>query len=619
MINPMPPAFIFIVGAIFLPVLRERRLRQVFQLLIPAVAFIDLLYMTQGTYWSYHFLGYELIFGRVDKLSLCFGYVFVLIAFLGMTYALHIREVGQQVAAFLYIGSALGVTFAGDLFTLFGFWEIMAISSVFLIWHQRTIAALDAGFRYIMVHIFGGCALLAGIIIYVVNTGSIHFGLMEYGGLASQLILLGFIINAAVPPFHAWLSDAYPEATVTGAVFLSAFTTKSAVYVLARTFPGVELLMWLGAIMAVYGVVYAIMENDIRRLLSYHIISQVGYMVCGVGIGTEMGLNGSVAHAFCHILYKALLFMGTGAVIYVTGRRKVTELQGRNLYKQMPICLSLYLIAGFSISGVPLFNGFISKTMVVAAAGEIHRAPIHLLLHLASIGTFFSTTLKLPYGTWFGKLPEGEKIEETEEIEAKEPPLNMLTAMAMTAFLCIFIGCYPRVLYDILPHPVHYHPYAPYHVVATMQLLLFTAAAFWLFIDKLAGHATISLDTDWFYRKPGVLFLWFCVYPLQSLRLGLQGFLSRMVAGIVSLSKNPILLPEIAIRYIHLKIINSLYHISGPSEAKLDELKELQSRYAAIRNIGYDKDVYRRSIGFGVLVVITLLFVYGLIYVFTLR
>ncbi len=619
MINPMPPAFIFIVGAIFLPVLRERRLRQVFQLLIPAVAFIDLLYMAQGTYWGYHFLGYELIFGRVDKLSLCFGYVFVLIAFLGMTYALHIREVGQQVAAFLYIGSALGVTFAGDLFTLFGFWEIMAISSVFLIWHQRTIAALDAGFRYIMVHIFGGCALLAGIIIHVVNTGSIHFGLMEYGGLASQLILLGFIINAAVPPFHAWLSDAYPEATVTGAVFLSAFTTKSAVYVLARSFPGVELLMWLGAIMAVYGVVYAIMENDIRRLLSYHIISQVGYMVCGVGIGTEMGLNGSVAHAFCHILYKALLFMGTGAVIYVTGRRKVTELQGRNLYKMMPICLSLYLIAGFSISGVPLFNGFISKTMVVAAAGELHRPIIHLLLHLASIGTFFSTTLKLPYGTWFGKLPEGEKMKETEEIEAKEPPLNMLTAMAMTAFLCIFIGCYPRVLYDILPHPVHYHPYAPYHVVATMQLLLFTAAAFWLFIDKLAGHATISLDTDWFYRKPGVLFLWFCVYPLQGLRLGLQGFLSRMVAGVVSLSKNPILLPEIAIRYIHLKIINSLYHISGTSEAKLDELKELQSRYAAIRNIGYDKDVYRRSIGFGVLVVITLLFVYGLIYVFTLR
>jgi len=610
-INPIPPAFVFIIGAILIPIVRERRLRQLFQLLIPAIAFADLLYMGHGTYWSYHFLGYELIFGRVDKLSLCFGYVFVIIAFLGMFYALHVRDVGQHVAAFLYIGSALGITFAGDLFTLFAFWEIMAIASVFLIWLQRDTAALDAGFRYIMVHIFGGCVLLAGIIIHVVNTGSTHFGLIEYGGLASQLILLGFIINAAVPPLHAWLADAYPEATVTGAVFLSAFTTKSAVYVLLRAFPGVELLMWLGAIMAVYGVVYAIMENDIRRLLSYHIISQVGYMVCGVGIGTEMGLNGSVAHAFCHILYKALLFMGTGAVIHVTGRRKVTELQGRNLYKMMPICLSLYLIAGFSISGVPLFNGFVSKTMVVAAAGGIHSVPIHLLLHLASIGTFFSTTLKLPYGTWFGKAPEGEKIEE---IEAKEPPSNMLIAMGLAAFLCIFIGCYPRVLYDILPYSVHYHPYAPYHVAATMQLLLFTAAVFWLFIDKLGGHATISLDTDWFYRKPGMLLLWFCSHPLQRLRFGLQHLLSRMVANVAGLSKNPILLPEIAIRYIHLRIISRLYHIFGLSEDKLEELRELESRYDAIRKITYDKDVYRRPIGFGVLLAVVLLFLYGLIY-----
>ena len=616
MIEIVPPAFIFILGAILLPLLRERRLRQVFQLLIPVIAFIDLLYMPEGTYWLYNFLGYDLILGRVDKLAMCFGYVFVIVAFLGMIYALHVREVGQHVAAFLYIGSTLGVTFAGDIFTLFVFWEIMAVSSVFLIWYQREKPALDAGFRYIMVHIFGGCCLLAGIIIYVADTGSTHFGFIEYGGLASQLILLGFIINAAVPPFHAWLSDSYPEATVTGSIFLTAFTTKSAVYVLLRAFPGVELLVWLGAIMAVYGVVYAVLENDIRRLLAYHIISQVGYMVCGVGLGTEIGLNGSAAHAFCHILYKALLFMGMGAVIYVTGRRKVTELQGRNLYKMMPICLSLYLIAGFSISGVPLFNGFISKTMVVAAAGELHRPIIHLLLHLASIGTFLSTTLKLPYGTWFGRVPEGEKIEE---IEAKEPPLNMLIAMGLTAFLCIFIGCYPRVLYDILPYPVYYHPYASYHVVATIQLLLFTAAAFWLFIDKLGGHATISVDTDWFYRKPSVLLLWFCSNPLQDLRFRLQGFITKIVANVTILSKNPILLPEIAIRYIHLRIINRLYHAFELYEDKLDELKELQSRFDAIREMRYDENVYRRPIGFGVLVAVILLFLYGLIYFIKLR
>ena len=618
MIDIVPPAFIFILGAILLPFLRERRLRQVFQLLIPVIAFIDLLYMHKGTYWVYNFLGYDLILGRVDKLSMCFGYVFVIVAFLGMVYALHVREVGQHTAAFLYIGSTLGVVFAGDIVTLFVFWEIMAVSSVFLIWYQRDKAALDAGFRYIMVHIFGGCALLAGIIIHVSNTGSTQFGFIEYGGLASQLILLGFIINAAVPPFHAWLSDSYPEATVTGSIFLTAFTTKSAVYVLLRTFPGVELLVWLGAIMAVYGVVYAVLENDIRRLLAYHIISQVGYMVCGVGLGTEMAMNGASAHAFCHILYKALLFMGVAAVIQVTGRRKLTELQGRNLYKKMPICLSLYMIGGFSISAVPLFNGFVSKTMVVAAAGELHRPIIHLLLHLASIGTFLHTGLKLPYGTWFGRVPRGEKIEE-EEIEATEPPLNMLTAMAMAAFLCILTGVYPKILYTILPYPVHFHPYTSVNVVAMMQLLLLTAVAFWLYIDKLGGEPTISVDTDWFYRKPGLLLLWFCIHPLQNIRLALQKSVAGMVAGVTSLSKNPILLPEMALRYIHLKIINKLYHTSGLSEDKLDALRDLQSRVTAMRNIAYDENVYRRPIGLGVLIAIILLFLYGLIYFIRLR
>jgi multicomponent Na+:H+ antiporter subunit D len=616
MIEIVPPAFIFILGALLLPLLRDRRLRQVFQLLIPVVAFIDLLSMPEGTYWIYHFLGYELILGRVDKLSMCFGYVFVIMSFLGMVYALHVRDVGQHMAAFLYVGSTLGVTFAGDLFTLFAFWEIMAVSSVFLIWYQRDTAALDAGFRYIMVHLFGGCALLSGIIIYVTHTGSTDFGFMHYGGLGSQLILLGFIINAAVPPFHAWLSDAYPEATVTGSVFLTAFTTKSAVYVLLRAFPGVELLVWLGAIMAVYGVVYAVLENDIRRLLAYHIISQVGYMVCGVGLGSEMSINGSTAHAFCHILYKALLFMGAAAVIHVTGRRKLTELQGRNLYKMMPICLSLYMIGGFSISAVPLFNGFVSKTMVVAAAGELHRPIIHLLLHLASIGTFLHTGLKLPYGTWFGRVPAGEKVEE---IEANEPPLNMLIAMGMAAFLCIYTGIYPKVLYNLLPYPVSYHPYTSYHVVAMMQLLLLTAAAFWIYIDKLGGEATISIDTDWFYRKPGILLLWFCIHPLQNLRLGLQRSLAGMVAGVTGLSRNPILLPEIAIRYIHLKIINGIYHISGLSEDKLDTTRSLESKITELRKMTYDENVYRRPIGFGIIIVIILLFLYGLIYYLTLR
>jgi multicomponent Na+:H+ antiporter subunit D len=613
MINIVPPAFIFIFGALLLPFLRERRLRQIVQLIIPLIAFVDLLYMHHGTYWVYNFLGYDLILGRVDKLSMVFGYVFVIVAFLGMVYALHIKEYGQHVAAFLYIGSTLGVTFAGDFFTLFVFWEIMAVSSVFLVWYRKEKAALDAGFRYILVHIFGGCVLLAGIVIHISNTGDTYFSAIEYGGLGSKLILLGFIINAAVPPFHAWLSDAYPEGTVTGSVFLTAFTTKSAVYVLLRGFAGVEILVWLGAIMAIYGVVYAVLENDIRRLLAYHIISQVGYMVCGVGLGSEMAINGASAHAFSHILYKALLFMGAGAVIYVTGKRKMTELQGRNLYKKMPITLSLYMIGAFSISAVPLFNGFVSKTMVVAATGELHRPIIHLMLHLASIGTFLHTGLKLPYGTWFGKTKDEAGVIK-EELDAKEPPANMLIAMAMAALLCIITGVYPKVLYNLLPYTVYYHPYTSQHVLSMIQLLLLTGAAFWLYIDKLGGEPTVSVDTDWFYRKPGLFILWLCSHPLQNFRLRLQNSLTHMVSYFARLSKNPVLVPEILFRNVQLKLYSMSYHNPESAEDKLKTIKKIQHRIDALKEMSYNEDAYRRPAGAGVLVGIVFLCIYALIY-----
>src|SRR6266540_1531151 len=277
----------------------------------------------------------------------------------------------------------------------------MAISSALLVLLRREPSAVAAGFRYLLVHIFGGLILLAGILLHWSQVGSLAFGDMgaSSGGVAWAMILAAFLLNAAVPPLGAWLPDAYPEATVTGAVFMTAFTTKSAVYVLLRGYAGTELLVWLGAAMAIYGVVYAVLENDARRLLAYHIISQVGYMVCGVGIGTELALNGATAHAFAHILYKAVLFMGAGAVLEVTGRRKLSEMGG--LYKTMPVTLVLYMVGAFAISAVPLFSGFVSKSMVVSAAGDSHRTWVYLMLVLASSGTFLHTGLKLPYYMFF--------------------------------------------------------------------------------------------------------------------------------------------------------------------------------------------------------------------------
>jgi multicomponent Na+:H+ antiporter subunit D len=485
------PGLVLIVGAWLVPLLKGPAKRMA-MIAVPAGALVDCMLLQPGTYGVVRFIGQDLVFGRVDRLSLVFAYVFTLIALLGMVYALHVKDDAQHVTALTYAGSALGIAFAGDFLSLFLFWELAALSAAFLVWLQRGRAAIAAGFRYLLVHVFGGLCLLGGIVLYWSQSGSLAFDDMSaYAGTgAFALILVAFLLNAAVPPLGAWLSDAYPEATATGAVFLTAFTTKSAVYALIRGFAGTELLVWLGAIMAVYGVVYAVLENDARRLLAYHIISQVGYMVCGVGLGTQLALNGTAAHAFSHILYKALLFMGAGAVLEVTGQRKLSEMGG--LYKTMPVTLCLYMIGAFAISAVPLFSGFVSKSMVVSAAGESHRAVIFLALTLASAGTFLHTGLKLPYYMFFGK---------DRRLNAHEPAANMLVAMGLAAAACILIGVFPGLLYAYLPDPVEYAPYTARHVLATLGLLSFTALGFFVLIEHLDPEPTISLDTDWFYRR----------------------------------------------------------------------------------------------------------------------
>ncbi len=502
------PSVFYIPGAFLLPFLKGR-LQKAAMLAIPVLGIASMylmMHVPHGAYWTAHFLGREMIFGSVDKLSIVFGWVFTIMSFIGMVYALHVNDSGQHVAASLYVGGSLGVTFAGDYLTLFIFWELMAFSSVYLVFAARHRDAIRAAFRYILVHAFGGVCLLGGVILHYLNEGSLLVGPLEQNGsLAFYMMLVGVIINAAVPPLHAWLTDAYPEGTVTGSVFMSAFTTKTAVYVLVRVFPGAEILVYLGTIMALYGVVYAVLENDSRRLLAYHIVSQVGYMVTGVGIGTEMSLNGSVSHAFAHILYKGLLFMGAGAVIEMTGRRKLTELGG--LYRTMPITLVLYMIGGFAISAFPLFSGFVTKSMVVAAASVDHRPLVALLLTMASSGTFLHTGLKLPYYMFFGK---------DSGLEAKEPPANMVWAMVIASFLCIGIGCYPKPLYDLLPFPVHFDPYTGDHVTSALGILLFTGLGFFMLLKKLDPEPTISIDTDWFYRKGAGVFMWVASRPIAA-------------------------------------------------------------------------------------------------------
>ncbi|MBU3932491.1 MAG: Na(+)/H(+) antiporter subunit D [Pseudomonadota bacterium] len=486
-----PPALIMLAGALFLPLL-PRSYRSVFSLVIPLIALGLVWLAPSGTHLTLKLMDYHLVIYQVDRLSRVFGMIFALITVIGCLFAFHVKEAARQTAALLYSAGALGVTFAGDLITLFVFWELMSLPSTYLIWARGTRESEKAGMRYLMFHIFGGGLLFAGILVHVGETGRILIEqLTARNSLSSWLILAGVALNAAVVPLHAWLSDAYPKATVTGAVFLSALTTKTAVYVLLRVFPGWEILIALGVVMTLYGIVFAFLANDIREILAYHIISQVGYMVAGAGIGTELAINGASAHAFSHILYKALLFMGAGAVLQTTGKSKLTDLGG--LAKKQPLVFWLYMIGAFSISGFPIFNGFISKSMVIAAAAEAHYPLAMLLMTLASVGTFLSVGLKLPYGAWYG---------EDRGISPLPPPRNMYFAMAAAAFFCLLHGIMPGLLYGMLPYKVHFAPYTLPHLVETSQILLFTFVAFWIFRAKMAGEAGITLDVDWFYRRP---------------------------------------------------------------------------------------------------------------------
>jgi multicomponent Na+:H+ antiporter subunit D len=501
------PATWFLMGAVLLPFLNKRPgLKKGVLIAVPLIAF-TVIHWLPDSFGQVSYMGFDLVFGRVDQLTRVFLHVFTVMAIIGCIYGLHVKETGQHIAAFLYVAGSLGVTLCGDYLTLFIFWELMAFASTFLVWYRKKRRSIEAGYRYLLVHTAGGLVLLGGIFLRYKNIHDLSFVQIAANGatFADYLIMIGFMLNAAVPPIHAWLPDAYPEASVTGAVFMCAFTTKTAVYVLARGFPGFEALAILGAIMTVYGVGYAAIENDARRILAYHIVSQVGYMVCGVGIGTAMAVNGAISHAYAHIIYKALLFMGVGAVLEMTGKSKLNELGG--LYKQMPLAMIFTVIGGISISGFPFTSGFISKSMIIAAAGESHRIGLLLMMTLAAVGTFLSVGIKLPYFIWFGK---------DSGVRAKDAPWNMNLAMAIAAFLCFFIGIYPEYLYKMLPFPVNYYPYTAYHLSETLQILGFTGLGFYLMVKKLKPEPKINLDVDWFYRKGARVFMVFASRPVLS-------------------------------------------------------------------------------------------------------
>jgi multicomponent Na+:H+ antiporter subunit D len=521
--NLIPPGLVLILGAFVLPFV-QGHLRAAVLLALPLIALGLVWTAPDGNALTVGFIGYQIVPIKADALSRLFATIFLIMAFAGGLFAAYQSRTVELTSAFIYAGSAVGVAMAGDLITVFVFWEIMAIASTLVVWSAGTPDSYKAYMRYLMVHLFGGVLLMVGVIAHVNATGSIAFAAMTPNSLGTCLILAGFLINAGAPPLSAWLPDAYPEASPGGTVFLSAFTTKTAVYVLLRGFAGSDILILVGVYMIFYGIIYALLENDMRRILAYSIVNQVGFMVTGIGIGTEMALNGAAAHAFTHIIYKALLLMSAGSVLHMTGKRKCTDLGG--LFQSMPLTALCGIIGALAISSFPLTSGFISKSMISQAAADQHLMIVWLLLAAASAGVFLHAGIKFPWFVFFQK---------DSGMRPPDPPLNMRISMILFSVLCIGLGVFPGLLYALLPFPVNYAPYTTAHVVNMLQLLLFSGLAFFVMLPMMKRTLTVTLDFDWFYRKFGAVVSSAVVRACSVLRNNIEAALLQRINALIGI------------------------------------------------------------------------------------
>lgn len=496
MLSNIHPGLILIIFGLLIMIVPEK-LRKVLMVAGPVLAAVVTLGLDGDSSLCIDVVpGVTLQLLRVDRLARIFMIVFSIASLIGAVYALSSKSRWETGFESIYAGSSMGAVLAGDWISLIVFWEIMAAASWLIIMSAKTEKASKAGFRYLMIHMLGGNLLLAGIIVKAAGGGSMVISCLTGNqDAAFWLILIGVAVNAAIPPLNSWISDAYPEAPVGGSVYMASFTTKVGVYFVTRVFAGTEFLLWVGVFMALYGAAMALIENDLRRLFSYHIVSQMGYIVASAAVGSAIGIDGAAAHTFNHILYKMVLFMCCGAVITATGKRKITDLSG--LYRKMPLTSVCFLIASLSIAGFPLFNGFVSKSLIMGAMAEGGYHVAEIMLMIASVGTLLSVALKVNYFVFFGK-----PSSECADLEVRPVPTNMKIAMVMGTAGCVLIGIMPNLLYGLTPFGSDGHPFTVDHVTQYIELFAAATLVFVMYIEHMAPHIAVTLDFDWFYRKP---------------------------------------------------------------------------------------------------------------------
>lgn len=525
------PAIILTVGA-FMVLTTPKHLASPILLAVTALSAVKLYTLGLGNYGGAVLFGEQLTTVRLDPLSRLFAVVFHIAAALNIIYAWGQRDRAQNFATLAYPAAALGGVLAGDLITLFIWWEMAAITSVFLVWAPGTRATYLSGMRYLSIQILSGVLLLGGIVLVYRETGSLDFNFIglrdEASGaikISALLMFLAFGIKSAFPLLHNWVQDAYPKSTITGTIILSIFTTKLAVYSLARAFPGTDELIYIGAVMTIFPIFFALIENDLRKVLTYSINNQVGFMVCAIGLGA---INGAAGYAFGNIIFEGLLFMALGAAMYRTGTSKATELGG--LYRSMPLTMGLCIVGALSISAFPGTLGFVTKGLIIDGAAGANLFWIWLTLLFASAGVLEHAGIKIPYFTFFahdsGKRP-------------KEAPMGMVIAMSVAAVLCLGLGVYPEPLYALLPDQAaiaDYHPYTPYHIIEQLQLLLWAVLAFAVLILIKwypAEVPSVNLDTDWLYRVPGRAFLGWVSGASRATWIALWGIFSGRIQALM--------------------------------------------------------------------------------------